>query len=159
MTSNAEQSIQYTTIRELTPQSHNVSLIFKVLHVDEPRRVTARRTGKNHLVAKAVIADSTAKIDLILWNFDVDEIKPGNTYTLTGGRVEVYEEAMQLAKSRSGEFSLNTYALEDVNPEFNMSRPFIWRKKKRKRPRSKTGRTLDGAQGKSSKGYCSFKEF
>lgn len=159
MTSNVDLGREYTTIRELTPQSHNVSLIFKVLHVNEPRRVVAKRTGRNHLVAKAVVADNTAKIDLILWNFDIDEIEPGETYTLTGGRIELYEEAMQLVKSQSGEFSLNTQFLEDVKPEFNMSRPFIWRKKKRKRPRSKTGRTLDGSQGRSSKGYITQKEF
>ena len=151
--------IEYTTIRELTPQSHNVSLVFKILHINEPRKVVAKRTGENHLVVKAIVADSTAKIDLILWNFDIDEIESGNTYTLTGGRVEVYEEAMQLVKSRSGEVSLNIQSLEDINPEFNMSCPFIWRKKKRKKPRSKTGRTLDGSQGRSIKGYISHKEF
>ena len=147
------------SICKLTPYSQNFTVTFKVLRISEPRRVTTKRTGKAHLVANAVIADSTGKIDLTLWNWDVDEVERGKVYTLEGGRVDVYEESMRIVKERSGKYLIVEDLELEINTNLNMSRPFIWKKKKRKKPRSKTGPTFAGVQGTSSKGYCGHKDF
>lgn len=150
---------EIASICKLTPNSQNFTVTFKVIGITEPRRVTARRTGKAHLVANAVIADSTGKIDLTLWNWDIDEVEKGKVYTLVGGHVELYEESMRIVKGRSGEYRIVEDIELEVDTNLNMSRPFIWKKKKRKKSRSKTGITFAGVQGTSSKGYCGHKDF
>ena len=148
-----------TSICKLTPNSQNLTLTFKILRISETRRVKTKRTGKAHLVANAVVADSTGKIDLTLWNWDIDEIERGKVYTLEGGRVVVYEESMRIVKERSGKYLIVEDLELEIDTTLNMSRPFIWKKKKRKKKRSKTGITFAGIQGTSSKGYCGHKDF
>ncbi len=149
----------WTSISEITPHRREVTVKFKVLLVEEPRRVVSRKWGTNHLVAEAVIGDPSAKITLILWNHDVEAVQVGKTYMLHKGRVTVYDECMQLTVGRQGEIVELDESIDNINESVDMSKPFMGQSPRRKRPRSKTGRSFRGNPGREGKGYCTWKSF
>jgi hypothetical protein len=121
--------------------------------------VKSKRTGKILLVADAIIADDTAQVTLTLWNEDVDTLIEGRCYELRLGKVELYDEAMKLSRAFSGKFIPINDCFDTVNLELNMSKPFMGRPTRKRRERSKEGRTFQGIPGRDQRGYCSNKEF
>jgi hypothetical protein len=151
---------QFTPIANLRVNSRAISVRFKVLSIEKPRIVSSTHSQRRHLVTKAIVADETGRIDMILWNDDVEELRVHKTYSLKGGHVKVYEECMQLSRGRLGRLEKSPENLEDINQTLNMSRPFMGRRRRmKKRPRSRSGRTLGGVPGREKKGYCSSKGF
>lgn len=148
-----------TSISEITPHSHEVTVKFMVLSLGEPRRVASRKWGTSHLVAEAVIGDPSGKITLTLWNHDTETVQVGKTYLLRRGRVTVYDECMQLTVGRQGEIDELDESIEDIDESVDMSKPFMGQSRRRKKPRSKTGRSFRGDPGREGKGYCTWKSF
>ncbi|MFQ5832675.1 MAG: hypothetical protein ACE5H4_08240 [Candidatus Thorarchaeota archaeon] len=148
-----------TDISEITPHRGEVTVKFMVLSVEEPRRVVSRKWRTNHLVAEAVIGDPSGKITLILWNHDVEAVQVGKTYLLRKGRVIVYDECMQLTVGRQGEIVELDESIDNIDDSVDMSKPFMGQSPRRKRPRSKTGRSFRGDPGREGKGYCTWKSF
>ncbi|MDF1538292.1 MAG: hypothetical protein P1Q69_05270 [Candidatus Thorarchaeota archaeon] len=146
-------------IRDLTRKVRRVTVIFRVVTIGESRIVKSRKTGKRLLVADAVVADETAKIRLTLWNDDIDEIEEGLCYRLNNGRLEIYDESLVLSKSFSGEIIPLDYEIAPVMTDVDMSKPFMGTTPKRRKARSKEGRTFQGIPGIDQRGYCSDKEF
>ncbi|MHA1934881.1 MAG: hypothetical protein ACW97A_06330 [Candidatus Thorarchaeota archaeon] len=146
-------------IASLTPKSVAVDVIFKIIHMEKKRVVKARTSGRLHYVADAVVADSSAKITLTLWNDDADALVTGRTYLLKGGYISVFDRCMRLTRSRAGEFLPAKRDIEYVNDSVDMSRPFAGEKPSRRRHRSSTGRTFHGSPRRESRGYCGRKEF
>ncbi len=147
-----------TAISNLTESSRQVNACFKVVEVNEPRRVTSRRTGRAYLVEDITVADETARIRMTLWNEDVDTLQLGGSYELRNGRVEVYDFSMRLTKGLKGEITTLVTSIENPNVEIDMSRPFMGRKPRRRR-RPTMARTLQGTSGRLLRGYGSDKEF
>jgi len=146
-----------TRIADLTRNSRNVSVEFKVICKQNPRQVTSKKSGKRLLVADARVADPSAQIALVLWNEDAEEIETGSLYRLTNGTVIVHEESLQLGRGRNGSFVRLPTKDMPTNESLDMSVPFLGRRKKRET--SSSGRTFDGVSGRETKGYCSSKGF
>jgi hypothetical protein len=125
----------------------------------KPRQVKSKRTGKILFVSDAIVADNTAQVTLTLWNEDVDSLIEGRCYELRAGRLEMYDEAMKLSRGFSGKFIPIDDCFDTINLDLNMSKPFMGRTPRRRKERSKEGRTFQGIPGRNQRGYCSNKEF
>ena len=153
------QEEDWTPISKLTVESRAVNVRFSVVKKGTQRQVTARATGKPHLITECVVGDESAIIALTLWNDDIDEIETGKSYELLNGYISLYDESMNLSKGRWGIIQGASSKIVQVNGTIDMSRPFMGRPKRRKQKRSPTGRSFQGTQGRESKGYCSRKGF
>lgn len=150
---------EITAIAELTPNSRSIAIRFKVLTLTEPRKVMSRKTSSMYLVQEASIADTSAKINMTLWNDDVETLEIGQTYLLTRGYIREYDECMHLVRGRDGEYKLDSEHLEKTNEAIDMSKPFAGRTPFRRNARTKSGRSFRGTSGREEKGYCSWKGF
>jgi ssDNA-binding replication factor A large subunit len=149
----------WTPISRLTVESRSVNVRFSVIKKGTLRRVTARATGRTHLINKCVIGDESAIITLTLWNNDIDEVEVGKTYELLNGYISLYDECMNLSKGRWGKIRIASIDIVQVDGTVDMSRPFMGRPKRKRQNRSPTGRSFQGTPGRESKGYCSRKGF
>ena len=156
---NCESIESKSLIVSLTPKSVAVDVVFKIIHLEKKRVVKARSSSRLHYVADAIVADSSAKITLTLWNEDTDALATGRTYLLKGGYISVYDRCMRLTRGRAGEFLPADIDIENVNYSVDMSRPFAGEKPSRRKHRSTTGRTFHGSPRRESRGYCGRKEF
>ncbi len=148
-----------TDIVEITSDCRHITVLFRVLHMEEPRTITSRKWGTKHLLTEAVVGDSTGTITMTLWNLDKEYIEVGGTYLLRGGRVTVYDECMQLTIGSQGEITPSKRPVEFVNESVDMSRPFMGLAPRRRKLRSIGGRSFSGDPGREGKGYCTWKSF
>lgn len=148
-----------TSIAQLKPMFRPPLVIFKVLDINEPRDVRVKRTGLIHRVADATVADSTGRITLTLWDFDIDEVAAGKTYMLRNGRINVRDECMSLTRGFSGEFHAASEPIARVSESPDMSRPFAGVTIRRRRGESGKGRNFQGTMGREARGFCSRKSF
>ncbi|MFW9808476.1 MAG: hypothetical protein ACFFE6_03755 [Candidatus Thorarchaeota archaeon] len=151
--------LKWTAISDLTTESRDVNVKFKILEKESSRRVIARNTGRSHLVCNCLVGDATAVISLTLWNEDIDLVDISKTYALVNGRINIYDECMNLGMGRWGEIREVEQEFVTINQEFNMSRPFMGIPHRRRKVRSQTGRTFSGTAGRESRGYPARKSF
>ncbi|MFW9888886.1 MAG: hypothetical protein ACFFER_11930 [Candidatus Thorarchaeota archaeon] len=154
-----ESSLVLTSIADLTPFTRSVAILLKIVSISQTRQVSSNKTGRRFLIQEVIAGDSTARINMTLWNEDTDSLQEGRTYLLTKGYVREYDECMYLLRSRDGDFKESERHIEDVKESVDMSRPFTGRKPQRRSPRTKTGKSLRGTSGREEKGYCSWKGF
>ncbi|MHA1925211.1 MAG: hypothetical protein ACXABV_11235 [Candidatus Thorarchaeota archaeon] len=154
-----ESNLELTCISELTPSSRSVSVLLRIISMSQTRQVRSNKTSRKHLVQDVVTGDSTARINMTLWDEDADSLQEGHTYILIKGYVREYDECMCLLRSRLGKFKESNRHIETVNESVDMSRPFAGRKQQRRKPRTKSGRSFRGTPGREEKGYCSWKGF
>ncbi|TFG32750.1 hypothetical protein EU527_09470 [Candidatus Thorarchaeota archaeon] len=159
MTKADNTMIVWSYISELSPDSRNINLRFKVLEIGETRQVFSKTTGREIELVESIIGDSTGKIILVLWNDDIDSIKRYHTYILMNGKINLYDESMTLSKGRNGEIRLSETTIDYVNEEVNMSKPFIGRPKRKSRSRTMSGRSFDGTAGREIRKFCGRKSF
>lgn len=152
-------SIVWTSIAKFKEESRQVNVRFKVLKKGKTRIVTERATGRKHEISDCIIGDSSAIINLTIWNEDIDNIEPDRTYKILNGYINLYDECMTLSRGRRGEIAESLISIIDVNEQIDMSIPFMGRPKRRKKPRSVTGRSFRGTAGREARGYCSRKSF
>ena len=152
-------SKDWILIEQFTQESRHVNVRFKILKKGKTRIVSARASGRKHEISDCIIGDSSAIMNLTLWNEDIDNVELGRTYEILNGYINLFDECMTLSRGRRGELAESTISIIDVNEQINMSRPFMGKPKRRKRPRSATGRSLSGSAGREARGYCSRKSF
>jgi hypothetical protein len=148
----------WTDIVHLTPESQGVNVRFKVFKKEASRRVTSKSSGRQYDIVDCIVVDSTARINLILWNEDIDLVEKNNSYCLLNGLITVYDECMSLSKGRNGVIKISNTSFEQKEEVVDMSRPFMWKSKKHK-SRPTTGRTLNGTSGREVRRYSSRKSF
>ncbi|MBA7583230.1 hypothetical protein ES708_25171 [subsurface metagenome] len=152
-------SIDWTLIAHFTQESRQVNVRFRVLKKGKTRIVTERASGRKHEISDCIIGDSSAIMNLTLWNEDIDNVEPDRTYEILKGYINLFDECMTLSRGRRGELAESTVSIIDVNEQIDMSRPFMGKPKRRKKPRSGTGRSFHGTAGREARGYCSRKSF
>ena len=158
-TLDRKTSVEWTKIAQLTEKTRNVHVHFRVLKKSKTRTVTQRISGTKFEIAECMVGDETAIVNLTLWNEDIDVIEEGRSYTLLSGSINIYDECMSLTRGRRGELIESLIPVEDVNDQIDMSRPFMGKPKRKKKPRSPTGRSFRGTVGREAKGYCARKSF
>jgi len=153
-----DAKIIWTEIIHLTPDSQRVNVRFRILKKGASRQVTSKSSCKKHEIATLEVADSTARINLLLWNNDIDLVEKDSDYCLLNGHITLYDECMSLSKGRSGVIRKPSTSIELIKNDIDMSRPFMW-KPKWKTTRPTTGRTLSGSSGREVRRYASRKSF
>jgi hypothetical protein len=148
----------WTGIVSLKDDSREVNVRFKIIKKGAIRRVTSKSSGKQHEVVDCTIADATARINLTLWNEDIDLVEQGGWYCILTGFINAYDECMTLSKGRKGEIKRITPETDLTKEDIDMSRPFMGRPRRRE-SRPKTGRTLNGTTGQEIGRYASRKSF
>jgi len=149
----------WTHIAQFTRKLRQVNVRFKILKKGKTRIVTQHNTGMKHEISDCIVGDSTAIVNLTLWNDDIDAIEQGRTYELLNGYINLYDECMILSKGLKGKLVESLIPINTVNDQIDMSRPFMGKSKRRKRQRSATGRSFSGITGRETKGFCSRKSF
>jgi ssDNA-binding replication factor A large subunit len=148
----------WTDIVHLTPECRQVNVRFSIIKKGVARRVTSKSSGRQHEVSDCIVADSTARINLTLWNEDVDRVSQNRSYCLMNGYVNTQYECMSLSTGHHGRIVESDVQIEITNDKIDMSRPFMGRPK-RPRPRFTTSRVLQGTIGREAGGYPSRKSF
>jgi len=154
-----DNSIDWTLIAQFTLELRQVNVRFRVLKKGKTRIVTQRASGRKHEISDCIVGDSSAIMSLTLWNEDIDTVEPERTYELLNGYINLYDECMILSRGRRGELAESIIPINEANEQIDMSRPFMGKPKRRKKPRSATGRSFQGTAGREAKGYYSRKSF
>lgn len=91
-------------IRDLRAGMSNVNLKAKVLEVTTPRHVNTRY-GTIATLAKALIGDETGKIQLCLWNKQVETVSVGETIVIENARAFKFGDKTQLSLGIKGKLA------------------------------------------------------
>ena len=92
------------SIQDLRAGMSHVNLKAKVLEVTQPKKVFTRY-GNYASLAKAVIADETGKINLCLWNDQIDAVSAGATVQIENARTSTFKGERQLSLGKTGTVS------------------------------------------------------
>ncbi|TFG27516.1 single-stranded DNA-binding protein [Candidatus Thorarchaeota archaeon] len=109
------------TISELKPGMKSVNITFKVMSTGDERSVESRSDGQTHRVLDAQVGDSTATILMPFWNETIDELKAGETYTLTNGYVGIFRGSLRLQSGKFGSIESAENGIDEVNETLDMS--------------------------------------
>jgi len=93
-----EVSSGMTGISDITIDSKDVEVEASVIEVSEPRTVNTRFGPKN--VATAVIEDSTGRINLSVWEDQIEKITSAKKLKIKGAYVTKWSNNLQLNLSR-----------------------------------------------------------
>ena len=107
-------------IGEVKPLDKRLNVVFKVVETGEEREIS-KRSGETHRVCDFVVADDTGSITLTLWNEDIDAISVENTYKLSNGFANVFQNSLRLSKGKYGEIEEDSTEFENLNEENNRS--------------------------------------
>lgn len=107
-------------IEELNPGSRSVDLLVKVLEINPPREVSTKDGGR-HMVAEALVADSTGCVLLSLWDSDIDKIKVDQNLSIKNGYISLFRGSMRLNTGKYGSIEISTDDIGAVNSENNIS--------------------------------------
>jgi len=91
-------------ISELKPRQGKVDIEVEVVEVGETKEF--ERFGKKMRVATALAKDSSGKIQLTLWNEEVDKVKAGSKIKITNGYVNEFQGEMQLTAGKFGKLEV-----------------------------------------------------
>lgn len=89
-------------ISELSSGMRAVSVQAKILEISDPREVTSRFDGRVNRVATAVIDDESGKINLTLWNQQIESVAVNGTVEVENGYVTEFRGTKQLSTGRYG---------------------------------------------------------
>jgi len=89
------------SIQDLRAGMNHVNLKAKVLEVTQPKQVFTRY-GNYASLAKAVIADGTGKMNLCLWNDQIDAVSAGDTVQIENARTSTSKGERQLSLGKTG---------------------------------------------------------
>lgn len=94
---------------------NHVNLKAKVLEVTQPKQVFTRY-GNYASLAKAVIADGTGKINLCLWNDQIDAVSAGATVQIENARTSTFKGERQLSLGKTGTVSNIEHFEDEIIP-------------------------------------------
>jgi replication factor A1 len=109
------------TIAELKPGMKSVNITFKVMNTSDERSVESRRDGETYRVKDAVVGDSTAIIQMPIWNETIETMKDGETYVLTNGYTGLFKGSLRLHVGKFGSVASAAKSMTKVNTKLNMS--------------------------------------
>ncbi len=109
------------TVAELKPRMKNITITFKIIEIGAEREVSSRRDYTTHRVADAKVGDATGTVQVPLWDDVLDEVQPGETYTLTNGYTGLFRGNLRLNIGRYGQLVVADEPIEEVNMDVDMS--------------------------------------
>jgi replication factor A1 len=127
------------TVSELKPSMRNISIVFKVLEMTEPREVTSRDDGQSHKIVDAKVGDKTGTVIVPLWDDAIERVKVGSTYKLDNGYTGLFRSNLRLNIGRYGTISESTEEIAEVDTSNDVS-AVEHEREYRRRPSSGYGR-------------------
>ena len=88
------------TVEELDAEGDDIEITGKIAELPTPRAVSTRYGQKR--IVTAVFEDETGKIDLTLWEEEIDAIEEGAEVHIQGAYVREWADDIQLNISRNG---------------------------------------------------------
>jgi replication factor A1 len=88
------------TVEELDAEADDVEIEGEIVELPTPRAVSTRYGQKR--IVTVVFEDETGKIDLTLWEEEIDAIEEGAEVRIEGAYVREWAEEIQLNISRDG---------------------------------------------------------
>jgi replication factor A1 len=101
-----------SSIGNLRTGMTHVNLKVKILEVAEPKHVVTRY-GNHASVAKALIADETGTIKLVLWNGQIASVSAGDTVQIENALVSTFRGERHMSLGKTGTLS----NVENVKPQ------------------------------------------
>jgi len=92
----------FLKIAELNVGMRSVSVTAKIVEISEPKEVFSRFSNRLNRVATAVIADESGKINLSLWNEQIDKVKVNDTIQISNGYVTEFRGVKHLNVGKYG---------------------------------------------------------
>ncbi|OYT55747.1 MAG: DNA-binding protein [Candidatus Hecatellales archaeon ex4484_218] len=89
-------------IAELNVGMRSVSVTAKIVEISEPKEVFSRFSNRLNRVATAIIADESGKINLSLWNEQIDKVKVNDTIQINNGYVTEFRGVKHLNVGKYG---------------------------------------------------------
>jgi len=108
-------------ISEITPQSREVTLAFKVLNATETREVTLKTDGSQHRVCDFTVGDDSGVVRLTAWDAQIEQLQVGKVYEIKNGYVKLFKGHIQLNVGKKGTLGESSAAIETVNESNDVS--------------------------------------
>jgi len=106
---------EFVKIKDLTPKSRRVNMVFKVVGVEDIKNVRSRKDRTQHAFAEALVGDDTGTVILTLWDEYLEKVQKGKTYQLINGYVTLFKGTIRLNIGKYGELT----EVEDMEAEVN----------------------------------------
>lgn len=87
-------------VADLKPGMSRVNLKVKVLKVSEPRVVKTRYGVAR--VADATVEDETGRVEMSLWNEQIDQVSPGDVISIENGYTTQFKGRVQVNVGKYG---------------------------------------------------------
>lgn len=87
-------------IKDLKPNAKNIDVQVEVIEKGEVR--TFSKFGNPGRVCTCVVKDDSGKVQLTLWNDEVDKVNVGDKVKISNGFVREFQGEMQLSAGRFG---------------------------------------------------------
>src|SRR5689334_10049556 len=97
MNKAATQNVVYTKIGDIKPYMKGLNIVCIVLE-----KGTVTKTKDEHLIAHALIADSTASVNLSVWDTPADWLQSGDILRLKGAYSTIFKNQLVLYSGRYG---------------------------------------------------------
>ncbi|XP_021932128.1 SOSS complex subunit B homolog [Zootermopsis nevadensis] len=113
-----EQKMDYVMIKDIRPGLKNINVVFIVLEVGHPTV-----TKENREVRTCKVADSTACINVSIWDEPGQLLVPGDIVRLTKGYASIWRNCLTLYSGKTGDIQKIGEFCMVFNEQLNMSEP------------------------------------
>lgn len=88
------------TVEELDPEADDVEITGEIAELPTPRAVSTQYGQKR--IVTVVFEDNTGKVDLTLWEEEIDEVEEDAEVEIEGAYVREWADGVQLNISKDG---------------------------------------------------------
>ncbi|XP_017759664.1 PREDICTED: solute carrier family 35 member C2-like [Eufriesea mexicana] len=110
--------MEYVLIKDIRPGQKNINVVFIVLEVGHPTI-----TKENREVRTFKVADSTACMNVSIWDEPGQLLVPGDIVRLTKGYASVWRQCLTLYSGKNGDIQKIGEFCMVINEQLNMSEP------------------------------------
>ncbi|OXU27568.1 hypothetical protein TSAR_011523 [Trichomalopsis sarcophagae] len=110
--------MEYVLIKDIRPGQKNINVVFIVLEVGHPTI-----TKENREVRTLKVADSTACMNVSIWDEPGTLLMPGDIVRLTKGYASVWRNCLTLYSGKTGDIQKIGDFCMVINEQLNMSEP------------------------------------
>lgn len=100
----ASNSSKLMHVKDIKPRQGKIDIELEVVDIGEIREFNSY--GKKGTVVSAIAKDDTGKINLTLWNDEIDRVKVGSKIRITNGYCSEFQGERQLSAGRYGKLEV-----------------------------------------------------
>lgn len=93
-------------VKEIKPRQGKIDIELEIVEIGEVRQF--ERFGKIGRVVNTTAKDDTGKINLTLWNDEIDMVKVGDKVKITNGYCSEFQGEKQLSAGKYGKLEVIT---------------------------------------------------